>query len=240
MMIFKEWEMDKILDGTKTQTRRLVKSVPQYMAIDKTYKFDVVPGDFGYIDGEIYQVARRTYTHGGWLNGDVCRKPEWFDVLKWELGQTYAVQPASNKPGVWVKPDGTLLFDAIEHKGFWNANGEWETKRCDGRRHYEALGYKELRIRITAIRRERLQDITHKEAVAEGCKEWDISKEMSRRQYRKAGGKIFTWKVRGENRRYSIFEARAEYATLWNEAHTAPGERWEDNPEVWVLEFERV
>jgi len=76
------------------------------------------------------------------------------------------------------------------------------------------------RIRLTGIRRERLQDITEEDAWAEGCYE-----------------KITDWIEFGEvmQAEYSSVEV---YADLWYSIHTAPGTTWADNPEVWVLEFE--
>lgn len=64
------------------------------------------------------------------------------------------------------------------------------------------------RIQITGIRREALQDITEDDAIAEGLKPADVP------------------------------TSRARFSGLWHRIHTAPGTRWEDNPDVWVLEFE--
>lgn len=70
------------------------------------------------------------------------------------------------------------------------------------------------RIRITAIRRERVQEISHNNALAEGIK---------------LQGRHAMW-----------VDPRDRFARLWDSIHTKSGTRWEDNPEVWVLEFELV
>ena len=59
------------------------------------------------------------------------------------------------------------------------------------------------RIRITKIRRERLQDITGNDVRAEGCGTWE-------------------W----------------PFEELWDSLYRKPY-RWQDNPECWVLDFER-
>lgn len=68
------------------------------------------------------------------------------------------------------------------------------------------------RIRITKIRRERLQDISlhFDDILAEGVKKdiLDVG---------------YTWRMR--------------WVRLWNSIYKEPY-RWDDNPEVWVLEFE--
>lgn len=75
-------------------------------------------------------------------------------------------------------------------------------------------GQKEVRrIRITAIRRERLQDISEYDAGEEGMP-----------------GPSFN----------HPFTFAAVFADLWDSIHTKPGTRWEDSPDVWVLEFELV
>jgi hypothetical protein len=66
------------------------------------------------------------------------------------------------------------------------------------------------RIRITEIRQERLWDMTVDDALDEG---------------------VFAIP-------YSALSVR--FAKLWDTIHTKPGTRYDDNPEVWVLEFELV
>lgn len=69
-------------------------------------------------------------------------------------------------------------------------------------------------IRLTAIRRERLQDLTE----AESLNELPVTSL-------EAGVSDAQWALK-------------TYMGSWNVINSDPGERWEDNPEVWVLEFE--
>jgi hypothetical protein len=78
------------------------------------------------------------------------------------------------------------------------------------------------RIRLLDIRQERLQDITEAGAIAEGCK-----------------GFCFHGVGMGEVYEDSMTPIQ-EYESVWNTIHTRKGERWDDNPAVWVLRFELV
>lgn len=69
-------------------------------------------------------------------------------------------------------------------------------------------------IRLTAIRRERLQNLTE----AESLKELPITSL-------EAGVSDAQWALK-------------TFMGSWNVMNSDPGRRWEDNPEVWVLEFE--
>jgi hypothetical protein len=68
------------------------------------------------------------------------------------------------------------------------------------------------RIRLTGIRRERLQDITPEQAYNEGMVHF-------------AAPHIPLTLI---------------FARVWDSLHDRPGERFEDNPDVWVLVFEKV
>jgi hypothetical protein len=69
-------------------------------------------------------------------------------------------------------------------------------------------------IKVTAIRRERLQDLTE----ADALKELPITSL-------EAGVSDAQWALK-------------TFMGTWNIMNSEPGTRWEDNPEVWVLEFE--
>jgi hypothetical protein len=68
-------------------------------------------------------------------------------------------------------------------------------------------------IRLTAIRRERLHELSETDAL----KEFPVTSEGSM-----AGAEA----------------ALKNFKEAWNTTYSKSGPRWEDNPEVWVLEFE--
>ena len=84
---------------------------------------------------------------------------------------------------------------------------------------------------ITAVRVERLQDISEEDAQAEGVE--DVTKDVAPsdpefrfwRRYRDGGPNAYT-----DN-------AIASFASLWTEINGPTS--WEANPWVWVVEFNR-
>ena len=129
-MIFKQ--IDEILSGQKTQTRRVVK-----------------PGE------GMYEASLALTAAGN---------------VKWAVGKTYAVVPKRGKPSVWWKRAGTV---ALTHNGMheyhYPSNPDAAAIALPvTRAELEKRGFQPLRIRILAIRQERLQDITEADAKAEG------------------------------------------------------------------------
>jgi len=129
-VIFKQ--VDEILSGQKTQTRRVVK-----------------PGE------GMYEASLALTAAGN---------------VKWAVGKTYAVVPKRGLPGVWWKRVGTV---ALTHNGMheyhYPSNPDAAAIALPvTRAELEKRGFRPLRIRITAIRQERLQAITEADAKAEG------------------------------------------------------------------------
>lgn len=97
------------------------------------------------------------------------------------------------------------------------------------------------RFKLLDIRREQVQDITLEDAVAEGIRGRNLhdvfaaNGQFLRRQYEwRWDYECETWK-RGVN-----FSEQDSFMTLWDSINSGPGQRWDDNPEVWVLVFEVV
>jgi len=157
-MIFKQWQ--QVLDGTKTQTRRLTKRGQQL-------------------------TPNRLHTEHTWpFPPTVLENAQ----IKWMVGKTYAVQPGRGK---------------------------------------KAVG----RIRITGIRRERLQDISKKDAWAEGIGNPDFDDEISGSCL---GG------IAGGCDACANCDPVWHFKLLWDSIYTKKGARWKDDPECWCLEFEVV
>lgn len=171
-MIFKQWR--QVLDGTKTQTRRLVK--PNELASGSR------GGGQRWIHAvwiDVKGVHDRRHEQHGFIKSSLVVLEELYR-LKWAVAQgvfadkTYAVQPGRGK---------------------------------------KAVG----RIRITEIKRGRLQDITPQAAKAEGVDPYIV----------------YGWGID-----YIGYEQA--FVNLWDGIYKEPGKQWQDNPEVWVLTFELV
>lgn len=147
-MIFRQ--IDEILSGQKTQTRRVCKPEDFY-ELDYESGPDYRIGTIAYRIGEITRTGIKTRT-------------------RWQVGRAYAVVPKRGLPTVWWQRRGNnYLTHNGTHEYLCSADPDKEpigvpvtdltlTKR----------GYQPLRIRITAIRREPLQSISEADARAEG------------------------------------------------------------------------
>lgn len=91
---------------------------------------------------------------------------------KMSFGRTYAVVPKRGHAAVLWNPDHPCNVDALpagdEHYALAKS-GAWD---------YTAQGYRQLRIRITSIRCERLQDISEDDARAEGVADVAAYREL--------------------------------------------------------------
>ena len=98
-----------------------------------------------------------------------------------------------------------------------------------------------LFLKIKAIRVERLQDITPSDAVDEGIEYWNIDKDAFEGGELVADFKNYTWKDKPNDDFYnfpSFGSCIESFKSLWQSINGEDG--WDENPWVWVIEFERV
>ena len=81
-------------------------------------------------------------------------------------------------------------------------------------------------LKVTGVRVERLQEITESVAVSEGC-EYDWNGDDYRVFY-------------GNSYGVSVNTSRAKFLRVWERVYSKRGYGWEQNPWVWVIEFERA
>lgn len=165
-MYFKPEMITAIVEGRKTQTRRVCK-----------------PGEITFFSDN---TLRRFVLDP---NGRT----------KWVTENDYSVCPGRGKVGVW-----------------WDKDFQWKQYHP-----IDFIDWIPLRIRLTAIWRERVTEISEEDARAEGYPfEWpaDLTKT------------------------YEVMPAppRVWYAKLWDRINTRKGTRWADSPDVWALSFEVV
>lgn len=190
----------KIIDGSKTQTRRLVK------------------------EGEFLIEGFEKNPNNIWVFNNNSQR------IKWQVGKDYAVQSGRGKPTVLICKDCSLV----------SANSCLLNIHC----HCEDDNWKPLRVRLTAIRRERLLDITEEEAKKEGFEafneklvvetyntaKWNFLSNFSNlnlgKKLKSMGGKA-TGGVGWLNKYIEDIVIETKDKKIWN-------------PEVWVLMFEKV
>lgn len=198
-----------IITGDKTQSRRVVKpneiavgDCGQYITTDQKYK-------------RIHHVV--TIDRNGKSR------------LKCQVGNTYAVTPQRTQPQVYwcdCVPGEIRLAHEYHPISKLVVQEFWINRHPDTWRDWLAkTGWQPLYIKITAIRQERLQDISEEDAIAEGIQAmFDPELEYF----------LFT----DYDNSFFHISPVTSYKTLWQRINTRKGKRWEDNPLVWVLAFE--
>jgi hypothetical protein len=236
-----------ILDGRKTQTRRVMK--PQPSTVDDAGRWyrmksggeslmtSAYPCPYG-APGDTLWVRETFCAHWGTPPHDA---PQSYRIvtgdelprIEQENGDLY--QPASSDiMTIWYEAEGNKPFHLS-----WDAPDDmprWASR---------------ITLRITNIRVERLQDISEDDARAEGA---TMRPACNGFQHRYPGWSM-DWSKVGQLSHYatgakrgvkapltegdvSLHSPKWAFASLWNEINGSGA--WEANPWVWVISFEKV
>ncbi|MBG5838783.1 hypothetical protein I5G21_03075 [Pseudomonas aeruginosa] len=201
-ILFNDQMVRAILEGRKTVTRRVVKPQPDFLGsmVDPSTPFKTLDaGLHARITCPYGEPGDRLWVREAWTI-DLLAAYSTEKGYDSEYELRYRTDDASREihvaPG---EPDPYLaLYDSL--RGDWRPSihmPRWASR---------------ILLEITAVRVERLQDITPNQCIAEGA--WrEKDKELGRGQ-----------------------EAIAAFADLWR----STGGDWDANPWVWVVEFRRV
>lgn len=230
-----------ILEGRKTQTRRIVKNQPilgvngytlkviQEEAFEKYGK----PGDRLWVR-ETWSV---NWHSKDWESGVV---DDWGNVAPSRIKKIKTAEELLSHETLIYRADEKFMNESIEDRGFkWHPSihmPRWASR---------------ITLEITDIRVEQLQDISEEDAVAEGIDQL-FDKETRRRRpecdfdswanYLWHGhiGRTITGKQSDAwEWQYSGYKkARDSFSSLW-ESINGPGS-WDKNPWVWVINFKVV
>lgn len=210
-MLVKPELIEKIVAGTKVQTRRLVKEgeklwskpVPSDKKVMNKF-LDAWNPTKGIFEMETINIAENgelpdlkipTYKRIEYVSKEIKLHPEdgveseVKEIIKWHVGKDYAVQPKQGAKGL----SRCVFCDSVADE-----EKDWLIGRFFDHEHK----WIPLRIRITFIRKERLGEITNQDATKEGFFD-----------------KIAFWKY--------FFELTGKRVK-------------NDNPFVWVLNFEVI
>lgn len=213
-ILFSGEMVSAILEGRKTQTRRVMK-LPEWTVVvaknsegwaayNSTEEYDPFSLD------DKCQSIRCPYGFPGdrlWV-----RETDWHEVLQ---GQENAAFDDGELRSRWDAGTGKVF-----HIPKWKPSAPaW--------RHRPSIHMPRWASRITlevvSVRVERLQDISENDAIAEGVTPTYQTAELED----KGDGPRF-WQ-----------RPRKAFELLWDSL-AKPGEKWADNPWVWVIEFKRI
>lgn len=194
-----------ILEGRKTQTRRIIKlrpgeQVDNNEVWDSTDPYKIKPCPYG-------------------IAGDVLWVRETFaDLRGMGFDDDFAYREKSLKDygdGCGMVEIGDSKRCRLDYGVKWKPSIFMPRDAC------------RLRLRITDIRVERLQDISESDAKAEGV-ETQSSTTFGDTVYKNYEKGQLGW----------LTSAVGSFSTLWQSING--NQSWADNPWVWVIEFERI
>jgi len=218
-----------ILQGRKTQTRRIIKPQPPEWIdrlhggeLSKRAPYEIVDDDLG-IRGKGFQDDQDNLYRCPWEVGariwvrETFRLPVTFDNQSpSEVGRK-CVESGYSQPWCPIKfeADGyTYAADLLRDFG-----GDWGKTRVS---IHMPRWMSRMVCTVTSVRVERLQGITEADAMAEGVERIDLSpREINGMQVHPLTSSYF-----------------AAFVELWRSINGP--ESWSSNPWVWVVEFAKV
>lgn len=221
-----------ILEGRKTQTRRVIKKHPLIEA-DFTDEFILSPGNhivddcpYGFaFDHDRLWVRETHYLFGSW-EWDTFEH-EWHFIYERDRGVLFA-EPADVKKG---RSNLTLVKGWYKRPSIFMPR--WASR---------------ITLEITNVRAERLQAITEADCVEEGVQvpvttegcppgKAHILTQLTGPGPRGTFAPC-TYLPKGDESLTAY--TRAHFANLWDSINAKRGYSWESNPFVWVIAFKKL
>lgn len=186
-----------ILAGSKTQTRRVVKGQP-----------------FGQeLNPDEILLSFKKLPYGG-VGDRLWVKETWRAAKSLDKLSPLGIGQAAVNAG-YRKPWAPIQYEANGARDNWERNFDGDKTEPGKVRvsiHMPRWASR-ITLEIVSVRVERLQEISHRDALAEGV-EYDVSK---------LGG-----------------DPLARFQSLWDSINDKRGFGWDKNPYVWCLEFRKL
>lgn len=215
-----------ILEGRKTQTRRVVKPQPEWNNEEYGWRFDQRPTGYSTSTSATSvteRLAKFKCPYGA--PGDrLWVREAWADLRG--KGFCKPVSYRADTLNKYGSEDGDVQRCRLEYGVNWKPSihmPRWASR---------------ITLEVTVVRRERLQEISEADAVAEGIERLGLG-HMGQKTYRNYSARTRT-DDRSTDRLAPVNEgARYSYRALWD---TINGKKhpWASNPWVWVIEFKSV
>lgn len=202
------WPPEPIDPGKpwKWQTRRIVKD-------------DIVNGFDIDIDGKVIAYIDQA-TGDSYKLEEICPYPPGTRLWVRETWQKNYWNEAMipNKYAYKASPETWIYFSEEEKR----LKKKWRSPR------FMPKAAARLWLEVKNVRVERLQNINHEDAIAEGTLQWICEEHKS--------GSYFDNAMRGA----ACAKPERAFALLWDSINAKRGYPWENNDWVWVYEFMRI
>lgn len=223
-----------ILDGQKSQTRRVVVPQPRDDLLKIASVQAMRDGRWGAYSRDLILIGEPFACPYGQPGDRLWVRETWASLRfhrDWETGYVDDWEPAADPRC------GTLVYNAGAH-GF-NDNGDTPEDRGFAWRPsiFMPRWASRLTLEVTNVRVERVQDISEVDAIAEGVETGVWDQALVVRKYDEPDAWFQMWTDDMEN--YVDLEEihRASYRTLWDSLNAKRGYGWATNPYVWCLTF---
>lgn len=210
-ILFSTSMVQAILEGRKSQTRRIVKPQPVQQVMGGG-PFEAMKS-LGISDDPL-----------GWT----WKGTRW---MPWPESILNMSPYGKTGDRLWVRETWAYVDFAGEDNGYvyratdpdWETTEEWRWRPSI---HMPKAAAR-IWLEVTEVRVERLQEISEEDAIAEGVETMSIDRVKCYRDYGGDDGED-TW----------IGSPTISFETLWQSINGA--ESWEQNPFVWVIKFKRL
>ena len=211
-ILFSTELVQAILDGRKTQTRRVIKPQPDNKVnYVESLKDDWWEFSQWYPDGDGTLIDNKKCPYG---------KPadELWVRETWQALQHGSYEPFDCKPSQIPEQYADLRYKADEGETQYSWKPSIHMPRWASR----------IQLSVDDIRVERVQEITEEDAKAEGIErtEWKYSTSPYR-----------NYEYERMKPGHNCSTARKSFQTLWDSINADRDYSWESNPWVWVVEF---
>lgn len=237
-----------ILEGRKTQTRRIIKPQPevrpggsisphpQDSSLFLVQKWEVQPRSFSNFgrcenitcpygkSGDRFWVKETFILDERNTKGKAPQEVIYDATPEWAMDHTGKLARVHYITGEIVSPEDAR--SSIDANKFWHKKPSIFMPRWASR----------ITLEITAVRVERLNEISENDALAEGVEPWGLTEtDIAHIQISDESPETKAFvRALGPGR----LSAKAEYQMLWDEIHGK--DAWSKNPFVWAISFKRI
>jgi hypothetical protein len=214
-IIFSADSVRAILDGRKTQTRRVVDEL-LYIEIDDT-------------DGTLRQVSQSDSGFGAACE-KYARCPYGRPGDRLWVRETFALAATCEDPGDEGEGDWRAVYRADGDARSWTEGTGDDAKEIAAPWRspiFMPRWASRLTLELTEVRVQRVQHITREDAVAEGMSSDPVAGHLRRDGVTELATIVF-------------FDPVLSYRRGWNALNAKRGFSFENNPWVWALQFEVV